>query len=221
MTSSRPSVVVILAAGEGKRMKSATPKVLHAVAGRSLLGHVIEAASAVEPENLVVVVGHQRDQVVAHVQEIAPWAITVVQDEQNGTGHAVRVALDDLAARDIVLSDGPVVVLTGDTPLLTGATLGSLLLEHDGAASAATVLTARLEDPAGYGRVVRDPDGGVSAIVEDKDCDDDQRRIDEINSGMYAFHAAAPDHGAHPADHRQLAGRGVPHRRRRAAARRR
>ena len=190
MTSSRPSVVVILAAGEGKRMKSASPKVLHAVAGRSLLGHVIEAASAVEPENLVVVVGHQRDQVVAHVQEIAPWAITVVQAEQNGTGHAVRVALDDLAARDIVLSDGPVVVLTGDTPLLTGATLGSLLLEHDGAASAATVLTARLEDPAGYGRVVRDPDGGVSAIVEDKDCDDDQRRIDEINSGMYAFHAA-------------------------------
>lgn len=188
MTSSRPSVVVILAAGEGKRMKSATPKVLHAVAGRSLLGHVIEAASAVEPQNLVVVVGHGREQVVAHVAEIAPWALTVVQAQQNGTGHAVRVALDYLAARDIVLTDGPVVVLTGDTPLLTGDTLAALLLEHGNAASAATVLTARLDDPSGYGRVVRDPAGGVSAIVEDKDCDDEQRRIDEINSGMYAFH---------------------------------
>jgi bifunctional UDP-N-acetylglucosamine pyrophosphorylase/glucosamine-1-phosphate N-acetyltransferase len=143
VTSSRPSVVVILAAGEGKRMKSATPKVLHSVAGRSLLGHVIEAASAVEPHNLVVVVGHGRDQVVAHVGEIAPWALTVVQEEQNGTGHAVRVALNDLAARQIALVDGPVVVLTGDTPLLTGQTLAALLLEHHESGSSATVLTAR------------------------------------------------------------------------------
>ena len=189
MTSSRPSAVIILAAGEGKRMKSATPKVLHAVAGRSLLGHVIEAASAIEPHNLVVVVGHGRDEVVAHVQEIAPWAFTVVQEEQNGTGHAVRVALEGLAANDVVLPDGPVVVLTGDTPLLTGETLAALLLEHTNTGPAATVLTARLEDPTGYGRVLRDDQGGVRAIVEDKDCDDEQRRVDEINSGMYAFHA--------------------------------
>jgi bifunctional UDP-N-acetylglucosamine pyrophosphorylase/glucosamine-1-phosphate N-acetyltransferase len=189
VTSSRPSVVVILAAGEGKRMKSATPKVLHSVAGRSLLGHVIEAASAVEPHNLVVVVGHGRDQVVAHVGEIAPWALTVVQEEQNGTGHAVRVALDDLAALQIALVDGPVVVLTGDTPLLTGQTLAALLLEHHESGSSATVLTARLDDPSGYGRIVRDGDSGVSAIVEDKDCDEAQRRIAEINSGMYAFDA--------------------------------
>ena len=187
MTTSRPSVVVILAAGEGKRMKSATPKVLHAVAGRTLVGHVIEAASTLEPEHLVVVVGHGRDAVTAHVGEIAPWAITVVQEEQNGTGHAVRIALDDLAARGVSISEGPVVVLTGDTPLLTGRTLVSLVMEHESTGASATVLTARLADPSGYGRIVRESDGSVTAIVEDKDADAEQRRIDEVNSGMYAF----------------------------------
>ena len=170
-------------------MKSATPKVLHAVAGRSLLGHVIEAASAVEPQHLMVVVGHGRDEVTEHVHEIAPWALTVVQETQNGTGHALRIALDDLSARGIGVNEGPVVVLTGDTPLLTGATLASLLLEHDATHAAATVLTARLDDPTGYGRIVRDGSGSVSAIVEDKDATDDQRSVDEINSGMYAFAA--------------------------------
>ncbi|MBI1351966.1 MAG: bifunctional UDP-N-acetylglucosamine diphosphorylase/glucosamine-1-phosphate N-acetyltransferase GlmU [Actinomycetales bacterium] len=187
MTPSRPSVVVILAAGEGKRMKSRTPKVLHAVAGRSLLGHVIEAASTLEPQHLVVVTGHGRDAVQAHVQEVAPWAVTVVQEEQKGTGHAVRIALADLGTRGISTADGPVVVLTGDTPLLTGQTLVSLLLEHGATSASATVLTARLADPTGYGRIVRRADGSVTAIVEDRDCDDDQRLIDEINSGMYAF----------------------------------
>ena len=170
-------------------MKSATPKVLHAMAGRSLLGHVIEAASTLEPHHLVVVVGHGRDEVSAHVAEVAPWAITIVQEEQNGTGHAVRVALEDLAARGISTSDGPVVVLTGDTPLLTGRTLVTMLLEHESTVASATVLTARLSDPTGYGRVVRETSGSVAAIVEDKDASDEQRRIDEINSGMYAFAA--------------------------------
>lgn len=189
MTSSRPSVVVILAAGEGKRMKSATPKVLHEVAGRSLLGHVIEAASSLEPHHLVVVVGHGRDAVQEHVAEVAPWALTVVQEQQNGTGHAVRVALADLGGRGVTVADGPVVVLTGDTPLLTGQTLAGLLLEHESTQARATVLTARLADPHGYGRIVRSADGSVTAIVEDKDADDDQRRIDEVNSGMYCFAA--------------------------------
>ena len=190
MTSSRPSAVVILAAGEGKRMKSATPKVLHPVAGRSLVGHVIEAASTLEPAHLVVVVGHGRDEVTAHVEEIAPWAITVVQEEQNGTGHAVRIALAALAGRGISTSDGPVVVLTGDTPLLTGRTLVSLLLEHESTGSTATVLTARLGDPHGYGRILRQADGSVAGIVEEKDASEDQRRVDEVNSGMYAFAAS-------------------------------
>ncbi len=170
-------------------MKSATPKVLHTVAGRSLLGHVIEAASSIEPHHLIVVVGHGRDQVVEHVAEIAPWALTVVQETRGGTGHALRIALADLARRGIDTSDGPVVVLTGDTPLLTGETLVGMLLEHDSTTASATVLTARLDDPTGYGRILRDARGSVAAIVEQKDATDDQRRIDEINSGMYAFAA--------------------------------
>lgn len=191
MSVVRPSLVVILAAGEGTRMKSRTPKVLHPVAGRSLLGHVVEAASAVEPEHLVVVVGHGRDLVIEHLAEIAPWVVTVVQEEQNGTGHAVRVALAGLAERGIAVSDGPAMVLTGDTPLLTGATLAALLAEQAATAADATVLTARLADPTGYGRIVRAPDGSVVRIVEHKDATDAERGIDEVNSGMYAFEIAA------------------------------
>jgi bifunctional UDP-N-acetylglucosamine pyrophosphorylase / glucosamine-1-phosphate N-acetyltransferase len=182
----RPSAVVILAAGEGTRMKSALPKVLHEVAGRSLLGHVIEAAAHIEPEHVVVVIGHGREQVSAHLAEVAPWVLTVVQEEQRGTGHAVRIALHDLAARGAQLS-GPVVVVTGDTPLLRGDTLSGLMSAHSGAC---TVLTARIADPTGYGRIVRSGDA-VTAIVEERDATDEQRAIDEINSGMYAFDAAA------------------------------
>lgn len=187
VTFVRPSVVVILAAGEGKRMKSATPKVMHAIAGRSLLGHVIEAAATLEPRHLVVVVGHGRDQVRAHIDEIAPWVVTVVQEQQNGTGHAVRVALAGLSERDITVADGPVMVLTADTPLLSGRTLAGLLAEHESTSASATVLTARLADPSGYGRIVRGDDGSVMAIVEHRDATESQLAIDEINSGMYAF----------------------------------
>lgn len=185
--SMKPSVVIILAAGEGTRMKSRTPKVLHTVAGRSLIGHVIEAAAAAEPEHLMVVVGHGCDQVTAHLDEVAPWALTVVQEVQNGTGHAVRVALADLAARGADISSGPVVVLTADTPLLTGASVRHLLDSHSHQGASATMLTAHLADPTGYGRVVRDGDGAVLSIVEHRDATADQLLITEINSGMYAF----------------------------------
>lgn len=186
----RPAAVVILAAGEGKRMRSATPKVLHQVAGRSLLGHVLEAAATLEPDHVIVVVGHGRELVAAHVEEIAPWALTVVQEEQRGTGHAVRIALADIASRGISLDGGPVVVLTGDTPLLTGASLVALVHEHDASQARATVLTAQLDDPTGYGRIVRDETGGVLRIVEHKDASSVELMIDEINSGMYCFAAS-------------------------------
>ena len=179
--------MVILAAGEGTRMRSSLPKVLHQVAGRSLLVHVIEAASALEPEHIVVVVGHERDQVIAHVAEFAPWAMTVVQAEQRGTGHALRVAIADLGSRGISLSSGPVVVLTGDTPLLTGDTLRRLVQEHEDSSAQATVLTARVADPSGYGRILRDEAGNLTRIVEHKDAQPDELMVDEINSGMYAF----------------------------------
>jgi len=172
-------------------MRSAIPKVLHPIAGRSLLGHVIEAAATLEPHHLVVVTGHGRDQVHAHLAEIAPWVVTVVQEEQNGTGHAVRIALAGLADQGITARGGPVVVLTGDTPLLSGPTLVALLLEHESTQASATVLTARVADPTGYGRIVRGADGEVTGIVEHRDADDAQLLIDEINSGMYAFEPEA------------------------------
>lgn len=188
MTSAAP-VVIVLAAGEGKRMKSATPKVLHRIAGRSLVGHVIEAASAIEPAHLMVVVGHGRDEVVAHLDEIAPWVDTVVQAEQHGTGHAVRLAVEALAEAG-ALGDGPIIVLSGDTPLLTGTTVTDLLARHATDEAAATLLTAEVEDPDGYGRVVRDPQGWVDRIVEHRDSDEATRALREINAGMYAFEAA-------------------------------
>ncbi|MGI9198029.1 MAG: bifunctional UDP-N-acetylglucosamine diphosphorylase/glucosamine-1-phosphate N-acetyltransferase GlmU [Candidatus Nanopelagicales bacterium] len=182
-------VVIVLAAGEGKRMRSATPKVLHRVAGRSLVGHVLEAAAAVEPSHVVVVVGHGRREVIAHLEEVAPWADTVVQEEQRGTGHAVRLAMEALAeAGD--LADGPLIVLSGDTPLLTGETVHALLSRHLGDQAAATLLTADLADPAGYGRVIRGPDGWVDRIVEHRDASAEEQAIHEINAGMYVFDPA-------------------------------
>ena len=185
-----PPIVIVLAAGEGKRMHSDLPKVLHRVAGRSLIGHVLEAAAAAEPAHLVVVVGHGRDQVTEHLEEIAPWVDTVVQAEQLGTGHAVALALEALHAGGM-LGSAPLVVLSGDTPLLTGDTVRDLVGAQREAGPAATVLVAELDDPSGYGRVLRDDSGLVAAIVEDRDADEATREVREINAGMYAFDPAA------------------------------
>ncbi len=186
----RPPIVIILAAGEGTRMKSATPKVLHQIAGRSLLGHVIEAAATIEPEHLVVVVGHGGDQVIAHLDEVAPWVATVEQTQRNGTGHAVRIALEFLSERGVETGEAPVVVLTGDTPLLTGDSLVTMLTSHVASAAQVTVLTTELTNPFGYGRIIRSGNQ-VVGIVEEKDATPQQREINEINSGMYAFDGAA------------------------------
>ncbi|WP_369194451.1 bifunctional UDP-N-acetylglucosamine diphosphorylase/glucosamine-1-phosphate N-acetyltransferase GlmU [Streptomyces djakartensis] len=184
MSANRPAAVVVLAAGEGTRMKSATPKVLHQLCGRSLVGHVLAAAGELDPERLVVVVGHAREKVTAHLGEIAPGVRTAVQAEQNGTGHAVRMGLEELGGS----VDGTVVVVCGDTPLLTGATLRALAETHSADGNAVTVLTAEVPDATGYGRIVRDDaTGAVTAIVEHKDATDAQRSIREINSGVFAF----------------------------------
>ncbi|MEV4434037.1 bifunctional UDP-N-acetylglucosamine diphosphorylase/glucosamine-1-phosphate N-acetyltransferase GlmU [Streptomyces sp. NPDC049555] len=188
MSANRPAAVVVLAAGEGTRMKSATPKVLHAICGRSLVGHVVAAARELEPEHLVVIVGHAREQVSAHLSEIDPGVRTAVQYEQNGTGHAVRMGLEELARGGVAL-DGTVVVVCGDTPLLTGETLQRLASTHAADGNAVTVLTAEVPDSTGYGRIVRDDSGAVTAIVEHKDASDAQRAIREINSGVFAFDA--------------------------------
>ncbi|WP_371661954.1 bifunctional UDP-N-acetylglucosamine diphosphorylase/glucosamine-1-phosphate N-acetyltransferase GlmU [Streptomyces sp. NBC_00280] len=184
MSANRPAAVVVLAAGEGTRMKSATPKVLHELCGRSLVGHVLAAARELDPENLVVVVGHAREKVTAHLTEADAAVRTAFQAQQNGTGHAVRMGLEELGGT----VDGTVVVVCGDTPLLTGATLRALAATHAADGNAVTVLTAEVPDATGYGRIVRDGvSGAVTAIVEHKDASDSQRAIREINSGVFAF----------------------------------
>ncbi|MFI8827645.1 bifunctional UDP-N-acetylglucosamine diphosphorylase/glucosamine-1-phosphate N-acetyltransferase GlmU [Streptomyces sp. NPDC053431] len=183
MSANRPAAVVVLAAGEGTRMKSKTPKVLHEIAGRSLVGHVVSAARELEPEDLVVVVGHAREQVKGHLDAFYAGTRTAVQEEQNGTGHAVRMALRELGRAP----EGTVVVVCGDTPLLSGETLRSLAGTHAADGNAVTVLTAEVPDSTGYGRIVRDASGAVTAIVEHKDASEEQRAIREINSGVFAF----------------------------------
>ncbi len=186
MTTSRPAAVIVLAAGEGTRMKSAIPKVLHAIGGRTLLGHAIAAARGVEPVHLAVVVRHGRDLVAAHIAMVDEGAVIADQDEVKGTGRATECALDALPAG----LEGTVLVTCGDVPLLAADTLRELLEAHTASQSAATVITAMLPDPSGYGRILRAADGSVAGIVEHKDASDTQLEIGEVNSGLYAFDVA-------------------------------
>jgi bifunctional UDP-N-acetylglucosamine pyrophosphorylase/glucosamine-1-phosphate N-acetyltransferase len=186
-----PLAVIVLAAGEGTRMKSpARPKVLHGFAGRSLLEHVLAATSGLGAAQQLVVVGNRRDEVSAHLAEICPAAVPVVQTEQRGTGHAVRLALDAVAES----ASGPIVVVPGDAPLLTERTLAALLATHAEAGAAATLLTSVLDDPSGYGRVIRAADGTVARVVEHRDASADELAVGEVASWVYAFdHAALRD----------------------------
>jgi len=181
VSETSPAAVVILAAGEGKRMKSRTPKVLHALCGRTLLGHALAAADELDPARLVVVVGHGREEVSAEAAAVIPGALIVGQDQQLGTGHAVRMVTEAIGSMP-----GTVVVTYADMPLLRGETLRELVDRHHQAGNAVTVLTAR-GDAAGYGRIVRDDAGAFLRIVEERDATPDERAIDEYNSGCYAF----------------------------------
>jgi len=172
--------VVVLAAGEGTRMKSKRAKVLHCAGGMPLVGHVLHtAAQLTAEENIVVVVGHEADQVKAALVNRAVRFVT--QKERRGTGHAV------MACRDAVEHSGSLVVLYGDCPLLSAATLQRLIATHDSNGAAATLITTRLADPTGYGRIILDARGNVRAIVEQKAATPEQLRIDLINPGMYCF----------------------------------
>jgi bifunctional UDP-N-acetylglucosamine pyrophosphorylase / glucosamine-1-phosphate N-acetyltransferase len=189
-TPPRPAAAIVLAAGEGTRMRSAVPKVLHPIAGRSLLGHAVHAVAALEPEHLVVVVGAGAEQVREAISgiesELARPVLAAEQRQRLGTGHAVRCGLEALPD-DL---DGPVVVTYGDVPLLASDTLHELLQEHASSGSPVTVLTSAVDDPTGYGRVLHAPDGTVSRIVEERDASLEERAVREINSGVYAFDAA-------------------------------
>ena len=184
--SDRPIAIVVLAAGAGTRMRSARPKVLHEIAGRPLLAHVLATASELAPQHTVVVVRHERDQVVAAIESTIPGLIVVDQDEVPGTGRAVELAISALPDG----FDGDVVVLSADVPLLVPANIRILLTQHRGDGAAATILSARVTDPTGYGRIIRNASGAVDRIVEEVDATDDERAIEEINSGTYVFDAA-------------------------------
>lgn len=172
-------ISIILAAGKGTRMKSALPKVLHKVAGKSMVQHVIDAAKEAGARRNVIVVGFGQELVKEAVGEQAE---IVVQAEQLGTGHAV------LQAKELLENEhGTVMVLCGDTPLLTGALLKKLCAEHEQRGAKATVLTAIMPDATGYGRIIRDNSGAVAKIVEHKDATEEERKVREVNSGIYCF----------------------------------
>jgi len=176
---------IVLAAGAGTRMKSSRAKVLHEIAGRSMIEHALVAVSGAGVHTTIAVVGHDRDQVSAAITAYDPTIVLAVQERQNGTGHAVHVALQALDAPP----EGTVVVTYGDVPLLSSQTLSELLVGHRAAGRAVTILTAEVDDPTGYGRIVRDDDGAVTAIREHADASDVERAIREINSGILVVDA--------------------------------
>lgn len=182
MQTSPPLAIVIIAAGKGTRMQSPLAKVLHHLAGRPLVTHVLDAAQALAPQQIVVVVGHQAEAVQ---QVCTPYGVTCVRQEpQLGTGHAVAQA-------EPVLGDfsGDILVLYGDVPLLQPTTLRALRDEHQRQQAAVTVLTAALDQPTGYGRIVRDAAGCLCRIVEERDASAAEKALREINSGVYCLRA--------------------------------
>jgi len=186
MTHSRPLAAVVLAAGEGTRMKSSVPKVLHPLCGRPMLLYVVGALEQLPLERIVIVVGHGSEQVIKTLQRETDIPLEFVEQRvQRGTGDAVSVGLtvfpDDLD------EEGDIIVVPGDTPLLRAETLAELARMHDESGVAASVLTARLPDPKGYGRIVRGKDGGVESIVDHWDASEEERAIDEVNTSIYCF----------------------------------
>ncbi|OSM42155.1 bifunctional UDP-N-acetylglucosamine diphosphorylase/glucosamine-1-phosphate N-acetyltransferase GlmU [Nesterenkonia sp. PF2B19] len=185
----RPAAVIVLAAGAGTRMKSRTPKIMHSIGGRSMIGHALSAAAGLHPEHLVAVVRHQRNTVAAHIDSLGTQAVIADQDEIPGTGRAVECGLAALTGLEAAELSGTIVVTYGDVPLLTTEMLAELVSTHEAEGNATTVLTAVLDDASGYGRIIRADDGSVTGIVEHKDASPAQREVREINSGIYAFDA--------------------------------
>lgn len=177
--SNHDLAVIVLAAGKGTRLKSSLAKVLHKAGGRTLVEHIVRACELLKARETVVVVGHQAEQVAAVVEPLG--AVTVLQQPQNGTGHAVQVAKRAFGRAKFAL------VLPGDAPLVRTETLKALIATHREGDAAATILSAVVADPSGYGRIVRKSETAVSAIVEESQLSDEQREINEINSAIYCF----------------------------------
>ena len=183
------TVAVVIAAGAGTRMKSALPKPLHPLVGWPMLLHVLNATSSIDLSGMVVVVGHGADRVVDEIATLAPPALAarfVEQPVQRGTGDAVAIGLSAVDPTELI-EDSMVLVLPGDTPLLRPTSLAELAEVHRSSGAAATVLTARVPDPTGYGRVLRGEDGRVLGIVEHRDATPEERLVDEINTSVFCF----------------------------------
>jgi len=185
LQTTSPLVTIILAAGKGTRMNSSLPKVLHKLAGRPLIDHVLNTAFSLDPEKVIVVVGYGADSVRSAVGNRSDDLEFVIQEPQLGTGHAVSQCLDRLS-----VFDGTVVVLSGDVPVLKPETLRQLILARIETGAALSVLTGNLEEPTGYGRIIRSPDGDILEIREQKDLSEGQENITEVNLGVYAFDSA-------------------------------
>lgn len=183
--SEKHLAVVVLAAGEGTRMKSAKPKVMHEIAGLPLLGHALATASSLGAAHVIPVIRYKKELISEYIRAFYPGVTIAEQDDVPGTGRAVECALDALP----VDFNGAVIVTSGDVPLLDVATLESLLDAHLAGGYAATILTAIVEDPAGYGRIIRSNDGKFIEIIEDRDADAEQLEIREVNAGVYVFDA--------------------------------
>jgi bifunctional UDP-N-acetylglucosamine pyrophosphorylase/glucosamine-1-phosphate N-acetyltransferase len=185
-TDSKPLNVLVMAAGLGTRMKSNRAKVLHELSGRPLIAHVVRTAASLNPQRIYVVVGHQADEVEkAALAEVGELASAVLQAQQRGTGDAVESARAQLENSDSLL-----LVLSGDVPLIKAETLHKLIEHHRATNAACTILAVRLENPTGYGRIVRDEQGRFQRIVEQKDATEEERQVREINSGIYCFETA-------------------------------
>ena len=190
--TSRPLSAMVLAAGEGTRMRSSRPKPLHLLCGRAMVLHILDAVSELSLDKAVVVVGHAAERVTKKLLDEAPHGLSiefVEQRVQRGTGDAVAVGLTGFAGGDALddLDDADILVTPGDTPLLRASTLAALVQAHRQSDAAASILTAVVPDPTGYGRIVRSKDGRVSRIVEERDATDEEREIDEINTGIFCF----------------------------------
>ncbi len=174
---------VIMAAGQGKRMKDPSrAKVMYEINGRPMIQYVADLALVLGAKRIVVIVGHQRQVVIEELRKSHPTVICAVQDPQIGTGHAVMQSEEALQS-----FSGHVLVLSGDVPLLTESTMLRLLAHHCETGAVATILTSNMSDPTGYGRIIRNPDGSVKRIVEHRDATEEERKLKEINSGIYVF----------------------------------
>lgn len=186
---SRPTAVIVLAAGQGTRMKSELSKVVHPLAGLSMIGHALRTAHNLNPEHVVAVVRHQREQVMNEAMRVLPDVVIADQDEIPGTGRAVLCGLAELRERIGELT-GTILVTSGDVPLLAADTLAQLVHLHDKAGHAVSLVSTIVDNPTGYGRIIRNEAGHVVAIVEQRDATPEQAAVREINAGIYAFDAA-------------------------------